>query len=380
MTPVFEDVTATSGDDYTENTSALGFVGTAGEARTFTVSTIEDEVEEGVETFTLRLVVSDAPSGVSAGGGTGTITDDGLRVATATLPDDDTPPKFDEGDAAIRSVVENSPPGTDIGGPFLATDADDDPLSYALGGADASSFTLDPATGQLKTREPLDFETRNSYDGLTVTVDDGDGHTDVLNVTVNVIDATQPDRPDAPAVVQSSSDPESSLDASWRAPADNGAPITDYDVRYREAGATAWREHAFDGAGAGATLTRLKAASTYEVQVLARNVEGAGEWSVSGRGETLDPDAPRKTVKMAGAGATEGAGLTFAVILNRAVPGGLTVTPRFSDGTAARGPDYAAKFTHRFSDRRATRGTDYAVERNGYALPGYERAKDTRSP
>ena len=378
VTPVFGDVTATSGDDYTENTSALGFVGAAGEARTFTVSTIEDEVEEDVETFTLRLVVSDAPSGVSAGGGTGTITDDdGSWAATATVPDDDTPPKFDEGYAAIRSVVENSPPGTDIGVPLLATDAEDDPLSYALGGADASSFTLDPATGQLRTREPLDFETRNSYDGLTVTVDDGHGHTDVLSVTVNVIDATPPDAPDAPAVVQSSSDPESSLDVSWRAPADNGAPITDYDVRYREAGTTAWIEHGFDGGGAGATLTRLKAASTYEVQVLARNVEGAGEWSVSGRGETLDPDAPRKTVKMAGAGAAEGAGLTFAVILNRAVPGGLTVTPRFSDGTAARGPDYAAKFTHRFSDRRATRGTDYAVNETGMRFQGRKGERHT---
>ncbi|MDE2887196.1 MAG: Ig-like domain-containing protein [Gemmatimonadota bacterium] len=86
VTPVFSDVTAKSGDDYTENTSALGFIGTAGEERTFTVSTIEDEVVEDVETFTLRLVVSDAPSGVSAGNATGTITDDdGSRAAPGKL-------------------------------------------------------------------------------------------------------------------------------------------------------------------------------------------------------------------------------------------------------------------------------------------------------
>ncbi len=501
VTPAFHNVTATSGTDYSENTSPLSFIGAAGEERTFTVSTVEDELEEEDETFTLSLVVSDAPSGVRAGGATGTIIDDdGARVyvsihdpespvaegtsvelpvrmtstvegnvqvpwttdgdagpalaskiaiasdesgsdirpahehvpssgtatlaagqlettieitilddeehedlesfgitlgeptvassvsrrvsvdrrtATVTVLDNDAPPVFDEGDAAIRFVVENTPPGTAIGGPFLATDAENDPLSFALGGADAAAFALDPDSGQLRTREPLDFETRNSYDGLTVTVDDGHGHTDVLSLTVNVTDASPPDALDAPAVVRSSSDPESSLDVNWSAPADNGSPISDYDVRYREAGTATWRDHAFDGAGVRATLTGLKAASTYEVQVLAKNVEGAGEWSVSGRGSTLDPSAPRETVTTAGAGATEGATLTFAVTLNRTVQGGLTVTPRFSDGTAARGSEYAAKFTRRFSDRRATIGTDYNTSATGMRFEGTKGERHT---
>ena len=388
VTPAFGDVTATSGDDYTENTSALSFIGTAGEERTFTVSTIEDEVAEEDETFALSLAVSDAPSGVVVGGATGTIQDDdgtvfvsihdpespvsegfsvelpvrmtasvdgtvrvpwtttgsaaaskisgyggdsnhehepisgtvtvaagqmeaiieisilddeehedlesfGItlgepsvtsevsrtvsvdrRTATVTILDDDAPPVFDEGDAAIRSVIENTPPGTAVGAPILATDAEDDPLDYTLRGTDASAFDLDRDTGQLRTREPLDFEARSTYEGLTVTVDDGHGHTDVLSLTINVIDQSPPDAPDAPAVAPSSKDPMRALDVSWRTPADNGAPITDYDVRYREDGKSSWNNHPFYGANTGATIDSLTAASTYDVQVRARNVEG----------------------------------------------------------------------------------------------------------
>ena len=467
VTPVFDDVTATSGDDYTDNTTALSFIGAAGEERTFTVSTIEDEEEEEDETFTLSLVVSDAPSGVSSGSATGTIIEDNTdengvgtvfvsildpgspvtegssvelpvrmtesvngavqvpwtttrlapaseisgnalqanhehepssgtvtlaagqmeatieivvlddeehedlesfgitlgepsvardvsrrvsvdrRTATVTILDDDAPPVFGERDSATRSVAENTPPGTAIGAPVGATDPDNDPLVYALGGTDASAFTLDEDTGQLRTREPLDFETRDSYDGLTVTVDDGHGHTDVLSLTVNVTDVSPPDAPDAPAVASSSNDPARALDVSWRAPAANGAPVTDYDVRYREAGTSSWMDHPFVGAGAGTTVESLTAASTYEVQVRAGNVEGKGEWSDSGSGATLDrsPARVRETVTVSDAGAVEGEILTFTVSLNLPVRDGVTVTPGFSDGTATRGTDYTADVT-----------------------------------
>ena len=108
-------------------------------------------------------------------------------------------------------------------------------------------------------------------------------------------------------------------------------------MRYRETGTTAWRNHAFEGTGTGATITSLTKASTYEVQVRARSGEGAGEWSDSGRGATL-----YLSVTIADARAAEGDPLTFTVTLNRAVQDGLTVTPRFADGTATEGIDYTA--------------------------------------
>ena len=62
---------------------------------------------------------------------------------------------------AERSVAENTAAGMDIGAPVKATDADDDMLTYTLGGDDMASFDIDPATGQLMTMAALDFETEN---------------------------------------------------------------------------------------------------------------------------------------------------------------------------------------------------------------------------
>ena len=74
VTPSFTDITATEGTDYTENTTALTFTGTANETKTFTVSTTADDVFEHTETFTVGLSVSNAPSEVgSTDTGTGSI-------------------------------------------------------------------------------------------------------------------------------------------------------------------------------------------------------------------------------------------------------------------------------------------------------------------
>ena len=83
VTPRFRDDTATSGTDYTANTSALSFSGTAGETQTFSVSTTEDEDIEGNETFTVGLAVSSV-SITATSTATGTITnDDNAEVTIA---------------------------------------------------------------------------------------------------------------------------------------------------------------------------------------------------------------------------------------------------------------------------------------------------------
>ena len=58
-----------------------------------------------------------------------------------------------------------------------------------------------------------------------------------------------------------------------------------------------------------------------------------------------DDEAPPvvpATLSIADAEADEGDEITFAVTLDKAVPGGLTVTPSFTDGTATAGADYKA--------------------------------------
>ena len=95
-------------------------------------------------------------------------------------------PSFTEGDAATRTVAENTAAGQDIGAPLEATDPDRrDTLTYTLEGEDAASFDIDAATGQLRTKAPLDYETKTSYT-LTARVEDRRGRSDAMEVTVNV--------------------------------------------------------------------------------------------------------------------------------------------------------------------------------------------------
>ena len=92
MTPSYTDGTdhgqATGGGtDFTENTDAIEFDGTAGETETFTVETTEDGLDEGDnELFTVGLTVSGTTATVTA-------TDE----ATGTIIDDDGAPAMPTG-------------------------------------------------------------------------------------------------------------------------------------------------------------------------------------------------------------------------------------------------------------------------------------------
>ena len=94
----------------------------------------------------------------------------------------------------VRAIAENAVAGTNIGDPVTATDQDaNDTLTYTLGGTDAASFSIDSTTGQLKTKESLDFETKSNYT-VTLTVSDGVA-TDTIAVTINVTDIDENRRP-----------------------------------------------------------------------------------------------------------------------------------------------------------------------------------------
>ena len=182
-----------------------------------------------------------------------------------------------------RSVDENTPPGTDISSPVSATDADDDTLTYTLGGADAASFDIVSTSGQLRTKAALDFEMKSGY-SVTVTADDGNGGIATITVTISVMDVIErPSRPAAPTITATSGSTES-LDVSWDEPDNQGPPITDYDVQYREGSGGSFTPVTHDGTATTTRITGLTAGTTYEVQVRATNDEGIGEWSASGTG------------------------------------------------------------------------------------------------
>ena len=115
-------------------------------------------------------------------------TNDGAMGVTVTVTDVDenVAPEFAE-DTTTREVEENTPQGANIGGPVAAMAGDDDTLTYAIGGDDASSFIIIRTTGQIKVREALDYETKNSYT-VTVTATDESDLSDTITVTIMVTD------------------------------------------------------------------------------------------------------------------------------------------------------------------------------------------------
>ena len=105
-------------------------------------------------------------------------------------------PMFSDGFHVTRTVAENTPPGTNIGAAISATDPDHgDTLTYSLFRGDKDSFRIDPKTGQLQTKDPLDYETKNAYTDLAVLVIDSSRLVDVIAVTINVTDVLEIDPP-----------------------------------------------------------------------------------------------------------------------------------------------------------------------------------------
>ena len=95
------------------------------------------------------------------------------------------------GTSTVRSVEENTVPGANIGTPVTATDSNTDKLTYSLGGTDATSFGIVQATGQLLTKEPLDYESAKRNYTVTVTATDPSGESDTIEVTITVTNVNE---------------------------------------------------------------------------------------------------------------------------------------------------------------------------------------------
>ena len=153
--------------------AAFGIVGTTGQLQTRAPLDYETR-----DAYAVTVIVSDGRGGA-----------DTIGVAIS-VTDENEDPVFIEGDSATRSVAENTEAGVNIGAPVSATDEDGDPLTYTLGGIDAGSFGIVGTTGQLQTRAPLDYETKDAY-SVTVLVSDGNGGTDTIGVAISVTDENE---------------------------------------------------------------------------------------------------------------------------------------------------------------------------------------------
>ena len=95
---------------------------------------------------------------------------------------------FTDGASTTRSVAKSTPAGRNIGAPVSATDADNDALTYSLGGPDGNSFDVGTSSGQLLTKAPLDRRYKTSYT-VFVSVSDGKDD-DGMPETSSQIDTT----------------------------------------------------------------------------------------------------------------------------------------------------------------------------------------------
>ena len=120
-------------------------------------------------------------------------------IVTVTITDVNEPPTFNSGHSSTISVAENTAAATNIGSPYTATDVDSgDTLTYTLTGTDGSSFDIVSTSGQIQTKNALNYEVKSSY-SVTVNVSDslndaGTADTAVdasMNVTINVTNVNE---------------------------------------------------------------------------------------------------------------------------------------------------------------------------------------------
>ena len=118
--------------------------------------------------------------------------DDVAEIEVITGPDAN-PPEFPETEDGMRSVLENSAAGTEVGAPVAATDKDaDDTTTYTLGGADANSFEIDSTTGQIAVGAgtTLDAEGEKTEYSVEVTATDQGENAVTITVTITVEDVS----------------------------------------------------------------------------------------------------------------------------------------------------------------------------------------------
>ena len=232
---------------------------------------------------------------VRAKNGEGEATDNWSTEAKATTGQSNSRPSFDRSDPLIELTVdENTRAGQNIGSAISATDTDSDNLLYSLEGPGKDSFTIVSSSGQIRTKSPLDHESRQTY-LVTVKVDDRQRKANSIaakSVRIVVDDIREPPPPPAAPTVAGIPGSTSSIRVTWTEPANKGSDITGYDVHYREVGSGPARwEHL--GADRSTIITGLKAGTRYQVQVRARSDEGTGDWSRWGSGAP-NPDVANR--------------------------------------------------------------------------------------
>ena len=352
VTPAFTDGTATKGTDYTENTAALSFTGTAGETQTITVGTVEDAVVEGDETFTVSLSLSDAPAGVTAGSpATGTITDDdvpAVTIADASAGEGDPITFTVRLDKAVSGGLTVTPSFSD-GTATQGTDYTENTAALSFTGTAGEERTFTVATTEDEIVEENETftvsltvsgtsTTVTAADTATGTITDDDGGTAGDDATVTIADASAEEGESVTFTVTLNRAVQGGLTVTPAFTDGTATKGTDYTENTAALSFTGT-------AGETQTITVgtvedavVEGDETFTVSLSLSEAPAGVTAGSPATGTITDDDVPAVTIADASAG--EGDPITFTVRLDKAVSGGLTVTPSFSDGTATQGTDY----------------------------------------
>ena len=402
VTPSYTDGTATEGSDYTAKTNALNFTGTAGETHTFTVSTTEDEDVEDNETFTVGLSVSGTTHDITASDtATGTITND--DTAPAPVPDPYlglSSASVQEGDSGTTTLTFTARL-TDANGHTQASTktitAHYEVLSEggdtATAGKDytATSGRIVFAPGETSKTIDVSVIGDTEVEGDETLTVKWTGWENVWLISYTAIGTITNDDSSPPPV----SDPYLSLSSASVQEGDSGTTTMTFTARLvdanghtqastktitanytvlSESGDSATAGKDYTATSGQITFAPGETSKTIDVSVIGdTEVEGDETLTVKWTGWenvwlisytaigtiTNDDKAPVSTpvtsaaVTIADASADEGDALSFTVTLNKAVPGGFTVTVSFTDGATVPGGD--------LSNLTAKQGSDYST-------------------
>ncbi len=352
VTPSFTGGTANKGVDYTENTQAISFAGTANETHTFAVSTIEDTSVEADETFTVGLTVTRTTTSItSTDTGTGTIVDDDTAVMTINNA------SASEGDLMIFTItLDNAVSGGLTVTPSFTDGTAKKGIDY-IESIQAVSFTgsaNEAHTFAVSTIEDTAVEANETFTVGLIVSGSSESITATDTGTGSIIDD---DVVPIPSVTINNASASEGDPMTFTVTLDNavtgGFTITpsftdgtakkgdDYIENIQAISFTGSANEAHTFAVSTIEDTAVEANETFTVGLI---VSGSSESITStdtGIGTIIDDDvAPVPSVTINNASANEGDPLIFTATLDNAVTGGFTITPSFTDGTAKKGDDY----------------------------------------
>ena len=348
VTPSFTDKTAVEGTDYAKNTTALSFTGTKGETQTFDVSTTEDAVLEGDEAFTVALAVSGAPSGVTASGADGTIEDDdGAQVKVNDA-------EADEGgsmtftvtlSAAVQGGLTVTPSFTDVSA-VEGTDYTENTTALSFTGTAGESKTFTVSTTEDATVEGNEtFTVGLTVSGTTLAVGSADTGTGTVKdddaAALTVDDQSKDEGDSMTFTVTLSKAVQGGLTVT-PGYTNGTAASGDYTENTTALSFTGTKDETRTFTVSTTEDAVLEADETFTVGLTVSGAPTGVTATDTGTGTIEDDDDAAVTV--ADAKADEGDAITFTVTLDKAVQGGLTVTPGYTNGTAASG-DYTENTT-----------------------------------